>query len=166
MPKEERGKTIAVVLSVASLAFVFDRLAKSLVLLKLSSGQTIAVLPSIFHITAVFNKAAAFGLFGDQRPFFIGISLFAVVLIFVYSFKYKGISAMLAVSLGLILGGALGNLADRIRLGYVIDFLDFRIWPVFNIADSCITIGGLLLGWKILNSRDEKARGKNVSGSI
>lgn len=62
---------------------------------------------------------------------------------------------MYRLALGLILAGALGNLIDRIFLGYVIDFLDFRIWPVFNLADSAITIGAILLGWLILSPKKQ-----------
>lgn len=61
-----------------------------------------------------------------------------------------------SISLSFILAGALGNLIDRLRLGYVIDFLDFRIWPIFNVADSAITIGAILLGWSILITRNRQ----------
>lgn len=62
-------------------------------------------------------------------------------------------TALRPVSLGLILGGAAGNLLDRVRFGAVIDFLDFRIWPVFNVADSCITIGAALMAWRLIRKR-------------
>lgn len=65
-------------------------------------------------------------------------------------------NSKLKISFILILSGAIGNLIDRLRYGYIIDFLDFRIWPVFNIADSSITIGAILLGWSILKKRETK----------
>jgi signal peptidase II len=67
--------------------------------------------------------------------------MFVITFIILFGWRHKGMSRLLAVSLGLILGGSLGNLVDRMTFGYVVDFFDFRIWPVFNIADSGITVG-------------------------
>lgn len=136
---------ILYLLSIASSVLILDRVTKFIASSRLSVGQSIAVLPGIFHVTLVLNKGSAFGLLKDQRIFFITISIFAVSFILVYMFRHKAMGLVLSSALGLILGGAAGNLIDRIRFGYVIDFLDFRVWPVFNVADSCITIGTLIL---------------------
>jgi len=97
----------------------------------------------------VHNRGAAFGILKNQLFVFVIISLLAIALI-LYHLKDRKKSRLSSISLSLILGGAVGNLIDRLRFGFVIDFLDFRVWPVFNIADSAITIGVVLLSWELL----------------
>lgn len=146
---------LIIVLSVFSL----DQLTKYLVTENLLYNQSIPVIKGIFHVTLIHNRGAAFGILKNQTPLFIFASLFAIFLIcrelknnkpprqrFWRGGKHK---KPYIISLSLILAGALGNLIDRVFLGYVIDFLDFRVWPVFNLADSAITIGAVLLGWSI-----------------
>ncbi len=125
--------------------YIFDRFAKLLAISAMSLGQSIKVLPGVFHITLVFNKGAAFGLLRDRAAIFVIVSTFVVTLIILFAWKHKGLGALLSVSLGLILGGAIGNLVDRMTYGYVIDYFDFRVWPVFNVADSAISAGVILL---------------------
>jgi len=126
-----------------------DQLTKFLVNKSLSLNQSLPVIRGVLNITLVHNKGAAFGLLKDQLPLFIIVSIFAVLLIVLNLKGHKGIN-LYSLSLTLILSGALGNLIDRALFGYVIDFLDFRIWPVFNVADSAITIGAILLAYDIL----------------
>ena len=121
--------------------YIADRAAKLVALKVMSVGQSIKVIPNIFHITLVFNNGAAFGLLKDRAAFFVIVSMFVITFIILFAWRHKGMSWLLAVSLGLVLGGSLGNLVDRMTFGYVVDFFDFRIWPVFNIADSGITVG-------------------------
>jgi len=130
---------------------VFDQLTKIVVTKSLSLYQSIPVIQGIFHITLVHNRGAAFGILKNQVPLFIITSLLAIVLIYHHLKRaaYKKLSLM-DMSLSFILAGAIGNLIDRIFLGYVVDFLDFRVWPVFNIADSAITVGAVLVGYSIL----------------
>ena len=115
------------------------------------------LIKGVFHLTLIHNRGAAFGILKNQTPFFIFVSILAVILIYsaLRNNKNKKYSFH-NVSLVLILAGALGNLIDRLRFGYVIDFLDLRIWPVFNVADSAITIGAILLGWSILITRNRQ----------
>jgi len=104
------------------------------------------------HLTYVRNFGAAFGLFREQRLLFL-LALIVMLVAFVWlreELLRLGNVAILASSL--LIGGALGNALDRLRLGYVIDFLDFRIWPVFNIADSAIVVGAVLLGFCFLRA--------------
>jgi len=130
---------------IASLVIITDRLAKFLVFTNFFEGQSVPVIPKIFHLTLVLNTGAAFGLLKNRNEFFI-ISSFAVAaLIVAYVFFGKCKDLVMLSALGLILGGALGNLTDRLLFGYIIDFLDFRVWPVFNIADSAITVGSFIL---------------------
>ena len=103
-----------------------------------------------FRLTYVTNTGAAFGLFPDQA---IPLTLTAAVGVIALLLHYRwGISDSLWLksSLGLQLGGALGNLIDRLRFGHVIDFLDFRVWPVFNLADSAIVVGAIVLIYFLL----------------
>ncbi len=129
----------------ASLVFVLDRITKIIAISAMYYGQSVKVLPGVFHITLVFNSGTAFGLMKGQNAILAVITAIAVVLIVVYVVTYKHLGLAVSVALGLILGGALGNLLDRIKFGYVVDLLDFRVWPVFNIADSAITIGMSIL---------------------
>ncbi len=99
----------------------------------------------------------AFGIFAQQQFTFLWICfVFIVTLVLIFNLYRKSFfkSRFRQLCLALILAGALGNLIDRIRLGYVVDFLDFRIWPVFNVADSAITIGVVLLILQILKQKD------------
>lgn len=130
---------------IASLVIIIDRFAKFLVFNNLLEGQSIGIVPKIFHITLVLNTGAAFGLFKERNQFFIVSSFIVAALIFLYVIFDKEKDIFKLSALGLILGGAIGNLIDRVLFGYIIDFLDFRVWPVFNIADSAITVGSALL---------------------
>ncbi|MDP2941926.1 MAG: signal peptidase II [Candidatus Omnitrophota bacterium] len=103
------------------------------------------------HLTLVRNTGAAFGLFRDQTILFILISAAAIIFIGFYLIKKK---TSYYLPLALILGGAVGNLIDRLRFGHVIDFIDFHFWPVFNVADSCITIGAVILFFEIMRGKD------------
>jgi len=127
-----------------------DQLSKLIVIKNLSANQSIPIIKGLLYVTFVRNRGAAFGILKNQLPLFIFTALFAVVLIFLVISKKRQRPLILNISLGLILAGAIGNLIDRLFLGYVVDFIDFRIWPVFNVADSAITVGAVLLGWSIL----------------
>lgn len=143
-----------VLFAVISILFL-DQAAKFLVSKSLALNQSIPVIKNIFHLSLVHNQGAAFGILKNQVPLFIFIAIVAMTMIYLDLKNTKVKRSMLyKISLGLILAGGLGNLIDRLFLGFVIDFLDFRIWPVFNIADSAITIGAILLGWSILFKKD------------
>jgi len=132
-----------------------DQLTKFYFAKNLFLNQSVPVIKGFFHLTLVHNRGAAFGILKNQIPLFIVTSLFAIILIFVHLKKYKTSYSLYSLSLSLILAGAVGNFIDRVSFGYVIDFLDFRIWPVFNVADSAITIGAILLGWSVLRSENK-----------
>jgi signal peptidase II len=131
-----------------------DQLTKFYFTKNLFLNQPVPIIKGFFHLTLIHNRGAAFGILKDQIPLFILTSLAAIILIIVHLKKHKTSLSLYSLSLSLILAGAFGNLIDRVSLGYVIDFLDFRIWPVFNVADSAITIGAILLGWSILKSKN------------
>ncbi len=136
---------------ISFIVLVADQLSKFFIHRSLYFGQSIPIVKNIFHFSLVHNSGIAFGLFKNQTIFFIILSIIVIIYILSDSiFHLKQYTLKKHIALGLILGGALGNLLDRIRLGCVVDFLDFRVWPVFNIADSSITIGMVLLGWSLL----------------
>jgi len=129
-----------------------DRLTKLFFSDLLIYGETLPIVRNVFHITMVHNTGIAFGFFKGYGVTFIVIPIVAIFLlvfnIYYYRQNNEALSRTYIIAFSLILGGAIGNLIDRITYGYVIDFIDFRIWPVFNIADSAITIGAILIAYK------------------
>jgi signal peptidase II len=113
------------------------------------NGQNYEIIPGFFNITLVKNAGAAFGMFQGARVFFVAASVLAVVLIVYLGLRLPADQRRRRLLLGLILGGAVGNLIDRVASGQVIDFLQIGIaghyWPVFNVADMGVTIGAALL---------------------
>ncbi len=130
------------------LLVISDRLTKIFFSKLLAVGETIPVIKNVFHFTLVHNTGMAFGLFKDHGIVFIIVPVIAVALL-VYNIYYyrenENLSRSYIFAFSLILGGAIGNLFDRIFAGHVIDFIDLRVWPVFNIADSAITIGAVII---------------------
>jgi signal peptidase II len=137
---------------VVLIVITIDQLSKFLVQNTMAQMQSIPIIPHIFHITYVQNPGAAFSLLADQTVLFIIITVFAVIFSLVFYQKISKEKIVLRFAVALLLGGAIGNLIDRIRIGQVIDFFDFRIWPVFNIADCAIVIGAVLICWELLKS--------------
>lgn len=138
------------------LIVVADQLSKAWIRTNLPEGQSIFEL-GFFRITHVHNTGAAFGLFQGQSFILTIIAIVAITVILVYalvSYRYfPWLDSRLGkLALGLVLGGTVGNLIDRLRLGYVIDFIDFDYWPAFNIADSFVTIGVILFAYSLLRS--------------
>jgi signal peptidase II len=136
----------------SALVIVVDQVTKRVIDSAMQLHQTIELVP-YFQLTYMRNQGAAFsflsGAGGWQRWFFIGLAIVASVFIFVWLWKLDPSRRREAVAWALVLGGALGNLIDRILYGYVIDFLDVYVgdwhWPAFNVADSAITVGVALL---------------------
>jgi signal peptidase II len=136
----------------AALTLALDQITKLLVMAKLAPYQDVISLTSFFNLVHVHNTGAAFSLFADQpgwqRGFFMVVGLVASALM-IYLMRQTRGRALFSLSLALILGGALGNVIDRALYGHVIDFLDFHLagwhWPAFNVADSGITVGAVLL---------------------
>ena len=141
---------------IALLTFLLDRITKFAIITNFSQGDILVVIRKFFRITLVFNTGTAFGLLKGANFLFVVLSLAVIIFILLYTHKDRSARLNLAVPLGLIVGGAVGNLLDRVRYGYVIDFIDFRVWPVFNVADSAITIGMIILAWKILFYKPKK----------
>lgn len=129
---------------------IADQLSKWAVASSLQLHETIPVIPGVFHITYVQNPGAAFGLFAYQRPLFIAVAALMIALAVFYRKRIQQESRLFQWAVTIGIAGALGNLIDRLRTGYVVDFFDFRMFPVFNIADIAITTGVILLIWTTL----------------
>mgnify|MGYP000039620093 CR=1 FL=1 len=132
----------------ALVVIVLDQLTKHWVRQTIplnSSWQPIPWLDPIFTFTHIRNTGAAFGLFGGMNTVFIVLAFVVVAAILVIHRQLAEQSALLRLALTLQLGGATGNLIDRVTAGYVTDFVNFRWWPIWNIADACILIGTILL---------------------
>ncbi len=147
---------------IAIASFMLDQGIKTWIMSHLHLHETIPIIPGFFNITYITNSGAAFGILANSGKWghiFFQVVSFAALGGLTYLVKQaKNKHPLLIWGAALIFGGALGNLIDRIRFKKVIDFLDFYIgqyhWPAFNIADSCITIGGLLLAIYFLKYPD------------
>jgi len=119
-------------------------------------GESLPVIQNLFHLTYIINRGAAFGMLTNQRWFFLAV---AFVLIIVYGFYRKRVNngpLSLRVGTALLIAGAIGNGIDRYVLHGVVDFFDFRIWPIFNIADIGICVGVVCVIYYLLTSEHEE----------
>jgi signal peptidase II len=141
-------KNALVIAGVAVLVLWADQYSKHLVAKSFLPGESRYVIPHFLKWTYERNVHGAFGLFGNNAVLLIAMAIVVLVL-FWFSFREAAARSLLVrIAFGMIVGGAIGNIVDRLHYGYVIDFIDFyRIWPnIFNVGDSCITVGvGLLL---------------------
>lgn len=137
---------------------LLDQAVKFTVRAEMYAGESIPVLENIFHITYVQNRGAAFSLFSGSGVMLIVLPVIAVAAAWWYMEKHRREHWTLAVSLSLVIAGGIGNLIDRFFLGFVTDMFDFRIWPVFNIADIavCIGAGVLILYTVVFYGKTEK----------
>jgi signal peptidase II len=136
---------------------VADQVTKHLVASNLRLGEGVHVVGP-FTIRHVQNSGIAFGLFSNATAAVIVVTAIAIAWMLVYFARSGARHPVLPVALGLVIGGSVSNLADRVRLGFVTDFLDFRYWPAFNLADSFIVIGvGILLAALVLAEREPRA---------
>ena len=150
---------ISVVLMLVSVGL--DQLSKYLVVANMGLHESVDIIPGVLRFTYIHNDGAAFGSMDEHRWIFMVLSSAAIIGILVFLFWKKPQDKLLLSSLILITGGGIGNMIDRIALGYVIDFIDFcafpKIWMwIFNIADSCVCIGaGLMVLYLILEMKKE-----------
>ncbi len=137
-----------------------DQYTKYLAATKLINYHTIPLIKNVFHLTFVENRGAAFGILQGQKWLLIVVTSTIIIAMVYYIIKSKPNSRLLLASFSMVIGGAIGNLIDRVRLGYVIDFLDVYIYsynyPVFNIADSFVVVGTIFLSYYILFKYEDK----------
>lgn len=149
----------------AAAVIFLDQITKSMITARFNLHDAYSVIPGFFNLVYVLNPGAAFGFLADASAtfryiFFTGITVLAAGLIVYYLVKSNPRNLILAGSLTLIFGGAVGNLIDRLRFGAVVDFLDVYLgtahWPAFNVADSAITVGAILMIWEMIWNRKDK----------
>ncbi|GAB4572410.1 MAG: signal peptidase II [Anaerolineae bacterium] len=137
-----------VLIGVALLVIALDQLTKALVVANLGLYEQWAPIEALrpyFTFTYVQNTGAAFGLFQGGRVVFLLVGVVVIGIILVFYRQLPEGATLMRVALGMQLGGVLGNQIDRVRLGYVVDFFDFKFWPVFNVADSALVVGVISL---------------------
>lgn len=142
------GRLATWLYAVAASAYLLDRVSKAIVVRTLQDRPPARIIPGVLHLNFTTNSGGAFGVLGGQPWLFLAASAMVALFIVVASTRLSGLRS--AVALGLILGGALGNLTDRILRGpgvsgRVVDFIDLQVWPVFNLADSAIVIGAIVM---------------------
>lgn len=158
-------KNLLIFILGAVMIIALDQITKSAIMARFALHEVYPVISGFFNLVYVMNPGAAFGFLANASEtfryiFFTGITVIAAGLILYYLIKSNPRNLMLAGSLTLIFGGAVGNLIDRLRFGAVVDFLDIYVgtthWPAFNVADSAITIGAILMIWEMIINRNSK----------
>jgi len=152
---------------IVAATLVLDRWTKALILNRFGLNESISVIDGLFNITYVQNTGVAFGIFSSiaspvKTLLLSAFTIFAAAVVVTFSVRSSVRNRLLQIALALILGGALGNLYDRIAYGYVVDFLEFYFrtyhWPSFNVADSAISVGVVLLAIEIFRDNETPAR--------
>lgn len=149
-------------LSVAGLVVIFDQITKQIVRNSMVLGESFDILGNVLRFTFVENKGLAFSIKVSNLAIFTGLSLIASAVVFYYLYKYRNEGISVYLPLALIFGGAIGNMIDRILFSKVVDFIDVGIssyrWPVFNVADSAVSIGlvwFLIASWMVNEEEKE-----------
>lgn len=146
------------------LGIVFcDQASKYYIQETMSLGMSLPVIADSLHITYILNRGAAFGILENQRVFFIAIAMVMILALIRFYRKIAGHHLLIRWGTALLAGGAAGNLIDRMRIGAVIDFIDFRVWPIFNVADIAIVCGVSMMMYALLflsNIKDEEYEAK------
>jgi signal peptidase II len=157
---------------IAAAVLLLDRLAKWSVASNIPLHNSVTVIPGCFHLTHVENTGAAFGLFAESTAQWkigalVSFSVIALMVVSALLWKHSHALSTTTIGLSLILGGATGNLWDRMLTGHVVDFLDFYVgsyhWPAFNVADSAIVIGAVLLVSEIVFAKSGNEAVKSSS---
>ena len=147
-------------IGLSAVVIFLDQATKFWIQSRMAYGESVPVISSIFHITYILNPGAAFGILENQTWFFVCV---AFLLLAAIAYIYPRLPAdrpFLKLGAGLLTGGAIGNLIDRIRIGFVVDFFDFRVWPIFNVADICIVCGVACLAYVLLTTSDDDSQSK------
>ena len=171
MPGATRYAFLALV---SAATILLDQATKLQIMQTMRLHESIPVIPNFFSITYIRNPGAAFGILASSsngfRLLFFGFaSLFALVLLGTIFFRLRHDDWVGQLSIAGIFGGAIGNLLDRVRLGWVVDFIDMGVdsfrWPVFNVADSAVTLGVIFLAWNLARAGRPAPDSENPHGS-
>jgi signal peptidase II len=151
-------------IATALIALAVDQISKSMVRAAMVEQQSVRLIPHLIHLTYVRNVGAAFGLFPGRQPVFILTSLMVLFAIAAFWRRTHPVQWPVVIALGLVTAGAVGNLIDRSILGYVTDFFEFGFFefPVFNVADSCIFVGVVILMVWVLFGPEEDAAAESA----
>jgi signal peptidase II len=158
---KEEFKNIAPLLFTAFPVVLIDQISKLIIQGSIELNRGRPVIEGILNIVYYRNDGAAFGILKGMNSVFIVIIIIAIGFILMY-YRHFRYNLWMKISLGFLLGGALGNLIDRIRIGYVIDFIHFRWWPAFNFADASVCVGAVMLLLHMLRRRMDYENVKNT----
>lgn len=149
----------------AMLVLGLDQWSKYLVRTSMQLGESIPVIDSIFHLTYIENEGVAFGLFSGHTNIFVLVSVLVLIGLLIFVWKESSQSLLLHYGAALVVSGALGNIIDRAMKASVTDMFDFRIWPIFNIADIAVCIGFVLLVLYLFFASEDDSEKKAHSNS-
>ena len=158
---------IWILIAIIGGSVALDQLTKWIAVLHLRPVGSVPLWEGVLHLSYVENPGAAWGMLADHRWVFMVFSTVAIIGLGVYLFGFSKEPTWVKVSLALVIGGGIGNMIDRVYLGYVVDFIDFTLinFPVFNVADSCVTVGaGILMAYFICDFIKELRASKKESG--
>lgn len=141
---------------IAIIWLLFDQVSKYYVMNHFVLGESLPVIQNVFHFTYIINRGAAFGMLTNQRWFFLAVALVLIIVYGIYRKQINNGPLVLRIGSALLISGAIGNGIDRYILHGVVDFFDFRIWPIFNIADIGICIGVVCIIYYLLTSKHEE----------
>ena len=142
-----------------------DQWSKYLVRASMQMGESIPIIDSIFHLTYIENEGVAFGLFSRHTNIFVLVSILVLIGLLIFVWKESSQSLLLHYGAALVVSGALGNIIDRAMKASVTDMFDFRIWPIFNIADIAVCVGFVLLVLYLFFSSEDKSENNAHSNS-
>lgn len=168
-PLPRQGEALPTILGIAVIIFALDQATKFLVVQHIPLYESWSLFPGLarlFKFTFITNTGAAFGMFPQLGGVFMVVAIMVIAAIVIFYHHLPTANVWVRVSLGMQLGGALGNLVDRIMRGYVVDFVDIGFWPIFNLADLSIVLGVTILAyylWNEENSADHPANRSHLS---
>lgn len=136
---------------------VLDQVSKYYVMNHFAIGESVSVIQNVFHLTYIINRGAAFGMLANQRWFFLVVAFILIIVYAIYHKKVNRGPISLRIGSALLISGAIGNGIDRYVLHGVVDFFDFRIWPIFNVADIGICVGVACIIYHLLINEQEES---------
>ena len=142
---------------IAIIWLVLDQVSKYYVMNHFAIGESVSVIQNVFHLTYIINRGAAFGMLTNQRWFFLVVAFILIIVYAIYHKKVNSGPISLRIGSALLISGAIGNGIDRYVLHGVVDFFDFRIWPIFNVADIGICVGVACIIYHLLRNEHEES---------
>ena len=136
---------------------VLDQVSKYYVMNHFAIGESVSVIQNVFHLTYIINRGAAFGMLANQRWFFLVVAFILIIVYAIYHKKVNRGPISLRIGSALLISGAIGNGIDRYVFHGVVDFFDFRIWPIFNVADIGICVGVACIIYHLLRNEHEES---------